>query len=72
MSAEPNLRCPVCRALQPLQETCRRCAADLQLVILAHSRVTYLKNQLIQARTREDTKREQQLLTELHWLKPAR
>ncbi len=43
MEAESNFRCPVCRAGQPLQNECRRCQADLSLVVLAHRRVDHLR-----------------------------
>lgn len=33
MSDESAFRCPVCRAVQTLRETCRRCQADLRLVM---------------------------------------
>jgi methylglutaconyl-CoA hydratase len=35
MVDEPTLRCPVCRARQPHQPTCRRCQADLRLLVAA-------------------------------------
>lgn len=68
MSAEPNFRCPVCRAAQPLQETCRRCRADLRLVLLAQRRLAYLQRALPLAREEDERKR---LAAELHWLAPS-
>jgi len=29
----PKLRCPACRASQPYQDVCRRCGADLRLLV---------------------------------------
>ena len=46
---ESNFRCPACRARQPLQNRCRRCQADLSLVVLAHQRLNYLLTVLDQA-----------------------
>jgi len=34
--------CPVCRAKQELNASCRRCAADLTLVVKARQRLAYL------------------------------
>ena len=70
MSAEPAFRCPVCRAAQPLQENCRRCQADLRLVVCAQRRLAYVKAQREQALARGDNERESQLAAELQWLAP--
>jgi hypothetical protein len=72
MSAEPPFRCPVCRASQPLCETCRRCQADLRLVKLAHLRLAYVKRQQAEAISRGDMVRETTLANELRWLAPSR
>ncbi|MCO6453937.1 MAG: hypothetical protein J5I93_01370 [Pirellulaceae bacterium] len=32
---EQRLRCPACRAAQPWQDCCRRCQADLSLLVRA-------------------------------------
>ena len=69
MSAEPDFRCPVCRAAQALQETCRRCRADLRLVMLAHRRLAYVKQAW--ALARGDDERELRLAAELQWLAPS-
>jgi hypothetical protein len=72
MSDESAFRCPVCRAAQTLRETCRRCQADLRLVMRAHRRLAYLKHQRTQAQTTGDDDRERSLADELRWLAPAR
>lgn len=72
MSADPRFRCPVCRASQPLQVTCRRCGADLQLVVRAHHRLAYIQEQLANSESGNNHERLQQLKNELHWLSPTR
>ncbi len=72
MSDEIDFRCPVCRAAQTLRETCRRCQADLSLVVRARRRLAYLRQQQAQALSTGDDKREQQLAAELRWLAPSR
>ena len=71
MSNDRDFRCPVCRARQPLQETCRRCKADLSLVVGAHRRVEYLRAEREKARASGNGPREQILTAELRWLAPA-
>jgi hypothetical protein len=41
-SSRLAFQCPACRAKQPLQDTCRRCGADLSLLALAKRRVAWL------------------------------
>lgn len=72
MSAEPAFRCPACRAAQPLRETCRRCQADLCLVVRAHRRLAHVARLEAEALAAGDTLRQQQLAAELRWLAPAR
>ncbi len=72
MSAEPPFHCPVCRAAQTLRETCRRCQADLGLVVSAHLRLAYVKRQHAEAILRGDRVRESALANELRWLAPSR
>lgn len=72
MSNEPDFRCPVCRAAQPLRETCRRCQADLKLVARALVRLRYVQRQRAAALAGGDAAREQALAAELRWLAPAR
>ena len=70
VEAESNFRCPVCRAGQPLQNDCRRCQADLSLVVSAHQRVEYL---LTLHRTAGLSDRQRQSLQdELKLLSPRR
>lgn len=72
MSADRDFRCPVCRAAQALRETCRRCEADLSLVVRAHRRLADVKRQLEQARASGHSERARQLAAELRWLAPPR
>jgi len=41
-SQNPEFRCPACRARQPRQNQCRRCGADLSLLVRIHNRIDYL------------------------------
>ncbi len=72
MSDEPDFRCPVCRAAQTLRETCRRCQADLSLVVRAHRRLAYLKQQRAHSLANGDHKSAETLAAELRWLSPSR
>jgi hypothetical protein len=72
MSAESQFRCPVCRAAQTLRETCRRCQADLSLVVRAHRRLAHLESLLANAEARGDAEQAKQIQSELRWLVPAR
>ncbi len=70
MSAESVFRCPVCRAAQPPQELCRRCQADLSLVLRARRRLAYVQEQRELALARGDDEREAQFAVELRWIAP--
>lgn len=70
MSNNLPFRCPVCRAKQPLQPTCRRCKADLQLVVQVRRRIEYLRSELQQAQASGNQQREATLHAELRWLCP--
>lgn len=68
MSDNPAFRCPVCRAEQTLREVCRRCQADLRLVVRAHRRLDYLNAERARMRAAGNAVGEQQLATEIRWL----
>lgn len=70
MSDDSNFRCPVCRARQTLRDTCRRCQADLRLVVGVHRHIAYLKREREQARQIADGRRERCVAAELRWLAP--
>jgi hypothetical protein len=72
MSNDPPFRCPVCRASQALSETCRRCRADLRLVVRARRRLEYVLRLQAEAVAAGDGEREQLLADELRWLAPGR
>lgn len=72
MSAEAQFRCPVCRASQTLGDTCRRCQADLRLVLQVHRRLAHVQRLRSEARASGDAQREQALAAELRWLAPLR
>lgn len=72
MSAETPFRCPVCRASQTLGETCRRCQADLRLVLRVHRRLAHVQRLRQEALAAGDTQREQMLAAEMRWLAPSR
>lgn len=68
MSSDTPFRCPICRASQPLRDVCRRCQADLRLVVRAHCRLAYVKRLQAEAQTLGDSEREQCLAQEVRWL----
>jgi len=70
MSNSPNFHCPVCRAKQTLRATCRRCGADLRLVVGTRRRIEYLLSETEAARARGTHQREASLAAELQWLDP--
>jgi hypothetical protein len=71
MSAESTFRCPVCRASQTLREECRRCQADLSLVVRARRRLSHLIMRRGEARSAGDDERSRQIDAELRWLAPS-
>ena len=72
MSNDSPFRCPVCRASQALSETCRRCRADLGLVVRARRRLEYVERRRAEARVDGDRGLERLLTDELRWLDPNR
>lgn len=72
MSNNHAFRCPVCRASQRPQATCRRCDADLRLVAGALRRVEYLLSEIEKAQASGDHQRKEGLILELRWLAPHR
>jgi hypothetical protein len=72
MSDDPAFRCPVCRASQTLRETCRRCHADLTLVVRAHRRLEYVNRQHARALAGGQSDRARLLAKEQRWLAPSR
>lgn len=72
MSNDLELRCPVCRAKQPLQQTCRRCKADNGLVLRARRRIEYLLAEIEKVHANGDQQRAERLSAELKWLAPGR
>lgn len=65
MSAEFELVCPVCRAKQKMQPTCRRCSADLALYALAIGSLNAVKQQWVLAC--ESGNRELAARSESYW-----
>ena len=63
-----TLRCPVCHARQPFQHQCRRCGADLTLLVKAKRRVAYLIDQRDAADQAHDQIRVDRLQKELQQL----
>jgi len=70
-SMSDEFRCPVCRARQTLQPECRRCHADLTLVVKARHRAEHLFVALQQAREDRDFAAQHQLAKELRLLHPG-
>ena len=44
-----RFQCPACRARQSFQSECRRCGADLSLIVAARRRIAFIQEQLKQA-----------------------
>ena len=65
-----QLRCPACRAQQPWQAQCRRCRADLQLLVAALRRSRFLVQQLNDDTCDLDGQRRDQYRRELRLLNP--
>jgi hypothetical protein len=70
MPSPTDLNCPVCRAKQTSQSECRRCGADLSLLIKALRSVQAAQRQVEQAQRRGDADFED-ALAYLRWLSPA-
>ena len=70
MSVENELTCPVCRAKQGYQSACRRCGADLSLLIIALQSVQaaqqYIEQSLLTGEPHIDA-----ALAYLRWLSPS-
>jgi hypothetical protein len=66
-----ELVCPVCRAKQTPQVTCRRCSADLSLLVQARRSQQLALAQAERAWAVGDSAKAQQLEAYLRWLKPS-
>ncbi len=71
-SIEHELTCVVCRARQPLQSPCRRCGADLELVIKALRSLEIAQQRLHEARTNQNESQRETANRYLAWLQPLR
>lgn len=67
---EQELNCPVCRARQPFQSTCRRCQADLRLYVKALRSLHTAQRQAAVAHDAGDESRLQSSERYLAWLQP--
>jgi len=67
-SKEVTIRCPVCRARQTPQATCRRCRADLQLFVQALASRSEAGRRLAEAEQAGDAVAAESLRTYLKWL----
>lgn len=63
-----NFKCPVCRARQALQSCCRRCNADLSLVVAARERIGYLLSEY--ARHMDSDLEQKAIVDEIRLLAP--
>lgn len=68
MSKSNPLQCPACRARQPLQDRCRRCAADMTLLVKIRRRIDWLNEQRDQALRSGQADRVQEISKELKLL----
>lgn len=71
MTNENELACPVCRAKQAYQTECRRCGADLTLLIKALRSAQAAQRQLEQS-LRAGYANSEVALKYLRWLSPSR
>lgn len=69
--SDPTLACPVCRARQPLQASCRRCEADLQLYVKALQSLRLAEQHVAEARSGPDELRRHTAQRYLDWLRPG-
>ncbi|QDV40721.1 hypothetical protein Enr13x_05570 [Stieleria neptunia] len=67
-----DFRCPACRAKQPLQPVCRRCDADLSLLVRATEHVAALIARHEQARAQADHHAMETTARQLALLAPKR
>jgi hypothetical protein len=70
MTSVASLKCPVCKARQELQSTCRRCGADLALYLQALRSVEIARRQYRQARQNGSPQQAAGAISYLTWLKP--
>ncbi len=63
-----DFRCPVCRARQSPQTQCRRCGADLTMLLHALASLHAAQQELEEARSLNDHSREHQQQRYLNWL----
>lgn len=71
MSTENELACPVCRAKQAYQTECRRCGADLSLLIKTLRSLQATQQHVDQSLLAGDPHVEV-ALAYLRWLSPSR
>ncbi len=71
LPAESRFQCPACRAKQPLQDACRRCGADLQLLAQAQRRVAWLIQKRQTAIASANLDQAMKYERELRLLKPS-
>lgn len=67
---EYELNCPVCRARQPWQSTCRRCEADLRLYVKALRSLHRAQRQAAADHDSGDESKSQATERYLSWLQP--
>jgi hypothetical protein len=70
MPDEITITCPVCRANQPAQPTCRRCRADLTLLVKAVRSLHRARQDYDEAQRAGDSQRAARTLQYLKWLNP--
>jgi hypothetical protein len=70
LAEQQRLRCPACRASQHWQDRCRRCNADLSLLVRAHRRLLCLRRRYRQALLTGETGQAARLLAEIRQLHP--
>jgi hypothetical protein len=69
--SEPRLKCPACRARQDWQDTCRRCGADLRLLVATYVHIASLEAALGAARSDGLEEREEAIQRELLLFRPS-
>ena len=70
MTSTPRIQCPVCKARQAHQPTCRRCGADLTLYLKALHSLEVTRRQVREARQSGRHEQAADAASYLKWLKP--
>lgn len=71
MGVESVITCPICRAQQMRQTSCRRCRGDLSLAVKTLNSMDRIEQEYWSACQRNDTANAQAWLKWLTWFSPT-